>query len=192
MTVAVGEGVALSVTWFVGPSINHLPACLHCKLTICGALRNIRNNNAQRKKKRTKPTEEERDISKPLVWKTKSLYLSHRDKHWKHFNGWVPSCTTTTCCTNCSFAASEQTGRGLGQPCMSRAACDPCASLLKPLINHPAMLIKWSWAAKQRPERANPIGKSRDSNSGGQYLPFLSQANTHVWLWITPEQPLGS
>lgn len=132
------------------------------------------------------------DISKPLAWKTKSQYLGHRDKHWKHFNGWVPSCATTTCCTNLGFVALEQTGRGLAQPCTSRAACDPRVSLLKSLINHTAVLIKWSSAAKQRPEHANPIGKSRDSKSGGQHLPFLSQGNTHMWLWIIAEQLLGA
>jgi len=82
--------------------------------------------------------------------------------------------------------------RGAWPALWEQRGCDPCVSLLKSLINHPAMLIKWSWTTKQRPEHANLIGKSRDFRRGGQYLPFLSQSNSRAWLRKTPEQQLGT
>lgn len=57
----------------------------------------------------------------------------------------------------------RQPGREGAWPALQEQCnCDPHVSLLKSLINHPAMLIKWSGAAKQRPEHADSIGKARD------------------------------
>lgn len=128
---------------------------------------------------------EETDISKTLAWKPESVYLSHKDKHWKHFNGRVPYCAATTCCTNsCSVAPAGE--GGLANPPRAGQPWPSCLPL-EVLNKSPCHAHKVELSSKAKAWACKPIGKSRDIKRRGQYFPFLSHSNTRVWLQTTLE-----